>query len=70
MINKILGIITFISGVAFYFFKAGKDSVENKENKEVVKNVKLRNKIIKDTNSLSNSALDSKLQKWKKPASK
>lgn len=55
MINKLIGIITFLTGLAFYFFKAGKDNAKNKQNEKAISGIKETQKIKKDIASLSRS---------------
>lgn len=70
MIEKLIGVFTFLAGFAYYFFNKGKQSIEINENKEVVKNVQIRNKIIDDVSKLSDDELNARLQKFTRPSSR
>jgi len=70
MKSNLLLIFGFIGAIFAYAFNKGKNSEKNKENENVAKAVENRNRITKEVISLSDAALDSKLQKYKKPASK
>jgi len=70
MKSNLLLIFGFITAIFAYAFNKGKNSEKNKENENVAKAVENRNRITKEVISLSDAALDGKLQKYKKPASK
>lgn len=70
ILNKILAIFTAIFFVAIQAFRAGKNSQTNKENARAIGNIEKLNKITDEVSSLSESDLDKRLRKWKKPATK
>ena len=64
--KTIFAFIVLIAGALFGVYRAGKKSVETKENEEVVKSVIAKNEIIQENHALSDSELDAKLSKWEK----
>lgn len=61
---ELIKAIVYLIGLSLSFLK-GKNSTENKKNKEVVKNEKKFAKIKQNVSNMSDSELDAELQEWR-----
>ena len=64
MINKLIGILTFLSGIIFIAYKKGGKDLEAKQTKERLKSVNKSNKIKETNRNLSDDKLNAKLSKY------
>lgn len=65
--GALLAVIGFIASILFANLQ-GRKAKENEENKKVVQNVEEINKKKFDVSKLSDSELDKRLQKFKRPS--
>ena len=64
MINKLIGILTFISGLIFIAYRKGGKDLEAKQTKKRLKSVNKSKKIKEVNRNLSDDKLNAKLRKY------
>lgn len=70
MIEIIAVFILALPIIYFYAFYQGKKSYEDLQNKKSASQIQILNSIKKDTNALSDSELDARMQEWQRKAAK